>query len=86
MLKHTKTERMTQLDNLVHLEPGNWDLAVDVFDQIPSVGQSRNTSDEAERDNLTTDRHNSHYTTVYQGVTDKQKNCFLCQVAENNSI
>ncbi len=60
---------MTQLDNLVYLEPGNWALAVDISDQIPSVGQSRNTFDEAERDNLTTDRPTSHYTTVYRGIS-----------------
>ena len=56
---------MTQLDNLVYLQPGNWALAVDVSDQIPSVGQSRNTSDEAERETDPT----SHHTAVYQGIS-----------------
>lgn len=42
---------------------------MDVSDQIPSVGQSRNTSDETELDSLTTDRATSHYTTVYRGIS-----------------
>lgn len=68
------TQTLTDTENVVHLQPGNWPVAVVVSDQILSVGQSRNASDYTERDSNILQTHSP----LHRDVTVSLSNCFVC--------